>query len=151
MAVNSAADTLNFRNGLDAIFTKYKHQILYADSGQIVGSVDIDGDTKAKYPQTNRWDYVIGYKREDRTEVAYFIEVHPATDKEVARVMAKADTLKEWALKNAPDLWKMPKGINGKIHWIASGKIKITLHSRERKLLLRHPFLLAPKTDIVLK
>lgn len=55
------------------------------------GSVDIDLRLSSKYPNSNRWDYVIGYG-----DCAYFLEVHSAETSEVNVVLKKLNWLKDW-------------------------------------------------------
>jgi len=58
------------------------------DTRKINGSADIDTTVKKQFPTDNRWDYVVGYN-----EKAYFFEVHPMTEGEVATLIAKKDWL----------------------------------------------------------
>ena len=58
------------------------------DTRKINGSADIDTTVKKQFPTDNRWDYVVGYNGK-----AYFFEVHPMTEGEVATLIAKKDWL----------------------------------------------------------
>ena len=102
-AVKDASDSLTFCPGLGAIENKDKSKFLPQDSRSVVGSVNIDKDTKPLYPCENRWDYAVGYCS-NGIEKVYFAEIHPAITSEVKCVIMKAKALKQWAQEKAPKL-----------------------------------------------
>ena len=65
----------------------------------IRGSVDIVSVLKKLCPEDNRWDYSVGYN-----DVAYFFEVHPMTEKEIATIIKKSQWLKKLLSDNAVNL-----------------------------------------------
>ena len=48
------------------------------------GSLDIDNQVKAIYPDEPRWDYTLAYG-----DNIYFFEVHPAETSEIDKVIDK--------------------------------------------------------------
>ena len=137
-AASLSQDRLNVKKSLDALLKKYRPKITVED-GSVSGSIDIDGDLAAKYPNDNRWDYAVGHLQ-GASEKVYFIEIHSATSKEVSRIIVKAKFLKDWAVSRAAELWEM-KGPDGKLYWLASDKMNIPKTSREYRLLSQHPSL----------
>lgn len=50
------------RDGLTAL-GKHSKKIMDYEKGKLEGSVDIDGCLRDKYPNDNRWDFVLGYNK----------------------------------------------------------------------------------------
>jgi hypothetical protein len=94
-----------YRQFLSALAKKYRSHIIM-DRNLCEGSVDIDTHLVRKYPQDNRWDYVIGYNRK-----AYFVEFHSAKDSEVKVVIKKLQWLKNWLTTKAPLLKALPHSL----------------------------------------
>lgn len=147
-AVNLSKDKLNFCIGFAAI-KEGRGKITAKDANYLLGSVNIDNDIKSLYPSDNRWDYAIGYKSNGIKEKVYFVEVHTALTSEVKTLLAKADALKNWALKKAPELWNV-NGKDKKLYWVASGKIKIPSHTPQYRLLA-NSVIEAPKNFLTLE
>lgn len=112
-AVEATPDVTNgYKAGLSALGA-YASKISVASTLLIEGSLDIDSCTRAKYPNSNRWDYVFSYSGK-----AYFVEVHSANTSEVRTVLNKLQWLKDWLNKEAPEINKL----KGKVpfYWIQS-------------------------------
>lgn len=62
----------------------YSAKVKATNTRLLEGSVDIDAATKKTYPESNRWDYALGYDG-----LVYYVEVHPASTSEVNTVIAK--------------------------------------------------------------
>ena len=116
-----------YRTELRAIKKADCKKIVYADEKKLEGSVDIDSCTQCKYPNSNRWDYAIGYAGS-----IYFLEVHPARTSEVKVVVAKLKWLKGWLAQEGFRL----NETKGEIHfnWVASRKINILKTSPEYRM-----------------
>jgi len=80
-----AIDEINdcLRSGLQALGGN-STVVVTANSRDCQGSVDFDDCLQHRYPDTARWDYLIGYAGR-----AYFVEVHPATTRNVSEVINK--------------------------------------------------------------
>jgi hypothetical protein len=114
-AVELTPDITNgYQVGLQA-FGQCHNKIHVSDTRLIDGSVDIDACTEKKYPDENRWDYVLSYNRK-----VYFVEVHPACTSEVNVVLKKLQWLKDWLNRQAPNInkQKAPQPY----YWVQSGK-----------------------------
>ena len=80
-----------YKSGIQAVKGSDRDKFDFLKSSRnINGSIDIDSALKKEYPEDNRWDYSIGYK-----DVAYFFEVHPMTEKEIATIIKKSQWLKK--------------------------------------------------------
>lgn len=114
-AIESTPDTAScFRQGLTAL-GPYRNRIEVGNTRQLEGSLDIDACTTALYPQSNRWDYVFGYKGE-----AYFVEVHSANSGEVRTVLRKLQWLKDWLHEKAPEINRLKAKSRPPFYWIQS-------------------------------
>lgn len=149
-AVEDASDALTFYKGLNAVKRNDRSKIKPQDGGHVLGSVNIDKDIQPLYPQEPRWDYAVGYCSDGVGKV-YFIEARPANTREVSCVIKKAEALKQWAQNRAPALWKLPRGVPGRLHWIASGKVNIPRNTPQYRLLSTHPAILFPQKSLELK
>ncbi len=99
-----------YESGLKAL-GNHSSKVNPTDTMNCRGSVDIDAAVKSVYPNACRWNYVVGY--DDRK---YFIEVHSAKTDEVKAVLNKLQWLKDFLVKDAPELDKGKKSF----YWIAS-------------------------------
>ncbi len=106
-----------YQPGLRALGSN-SSKIQPADTRCCYGSVDLDACLQTKYPDDNRWDYLLSYKKK-----AYFVEVHPAHTSEVDTVLKKLNWLKKWLAAHAPLVDKQ-KAVKP-YYWIASGKANI--------------------------
>ena len=131
-AVTACAD-LTLWDGLQAVSTADREKIHTENTRSVTGSVNIDKDLENQFPTDNRWDYAVGYRGSDAVEKAFFIEVHSAETSEIRCVVRKAQSLKAWAERNAPDLWNMT--LPREIHWVASGRCDLRLNDSYRRQL----------------
>jgi len=101
-AVEATPDIRNcYQSGLLALGI-HSSKISVASPSFIDGSVDIDGCTTSRYPNSNRWDYVFAYNGK-----AYFVEIHSANTSQVKTVLNKLQWLKEWLNHNATEINKL--------------------------------------------
>jgi hypothetical protein len=117
-----------FKEGLSALGV-YSQKINLGRSCD--GSVYLDKCVREKYPQENRWDYLIGYQGE-----AIFIAVHSAYTSEVKVVLKKLAWLKLWIQEQAPDLEKL-KSTTHPFIWIASGRFNILPNSPQYRQIIQ--------------
>ena len=124
------AEHLILRAGLSAI-AEGKAQIIARDSRRVLGSVHIDNDCRKAHPNSNRWDYAIGYNRKGKPFV-FFVEVHSANSHNVAEMVKKLDWLVSFLHRDAnADLRRLPR----EYHWVASGKFNIPGHLPQYRML----------------
>jgi hypothetical protein len=128
-----ACSDVTLQEGLQALSPASREKIRPKNTRSVKGSVDLDKDLRDRLPAENRWDYVVGYEGNDNVERAFFIEVHPAETSEIRRMVRKAQSLKTWAERHAPDLWNMT--IPREIHWVASGRCNLRLNDSYRRQL----------------
>lgn len=154
----SAATTagLKISPGKSAIKSQYQTGIAVGPGLSFTASVDIDLDCKAAEPQSNRWDYGLGLKREKGEEFAVWVEPHPASSTgEVAKIIAKLDWLERKLTQ--PDFeglkaltQKSAQAGTLRFHWLAmTGDIRIRPGSREAALLSKRGLRL-PSRHLVL-
>jgi len=112
-----------YRTGLRAL-AKNDRQLITADGNNLTGSVNLDESLKkGEHAQASRWDYGIGYKR-NNSEVAIWVEVHPASStSEVQNVSKKLKWLKDF-LDAAPQL----RAMTFAFFWVAKGGVNLRLH-----------------------
>jgi hypothetical protein len=123
LAVESTPDIANcYQTGLKGLGV-HSHKIELSENDLCSGSVDIDTCTKAKYPQSNRWDYALCYKKE-----VFFVEVHGAKTDEVNKMLKKLQWLKDWLNKEAPEINKL-KAKQSPFIWIQSKGCRILTSS----------------------
>ncbi len=113
--------------GLQAVKGSERKMISPEDTKKLSGSVDIDKAMVKSYPDSNRWDYTIGYEGK-----AYFVEVHPADTSEVDTVIKKVEWLKDWLNKKASKLKSIRQT---PYYWIPSGRYSISKGSPQEKKL----------------
>jgi hypothetical protein len=117
--------------GLQALRREARNQIRCSDPRCFTGSINLDEALAEVEPDSPRWDYGLGYKKDEET--ALWVELHPASSGHVEEVLRKLSWLRNWLRRDAPHLWNLTKG---GFYWIApSGPITITPNSRQAKLL----------------
>jgi hypothetical protein len=123
---------LRLRDGLQAVKKgEGKDRISARDPARLLGSVNIDDDCRATYPNDSRWDYAIGYDRNGQA-IAYFIEVHSAETTEVSTVEKKFQWLLDFlAAEGHERLQTLP----AEFYWVASGRVNIPPHLPQYKKL----------------
>jgi len=118
--------------GLQALIKEDRKHIHAEDSNQLTGSVAIDEALRTKYPNCNRWDYAVGYRHSNsQTDKVYFVEVHPASGKQIKVILNKLAWLKQWLNNSAKTLNPLPK----KFVWVSSSKVQITSTSPQGKIV----------------
>lgn len=115
--------------GKQAIKNIDRNKVVVADNSKLQGSLDIDSQVKAVYPNEPRWDYALSY--DDNIN---FFEVHPAETSEVDRVIKKVKWLKSWLKTKAPEIEKLPKAEHP-YTWIQSGRYAILPTSKGKMKL----------------
>lgn len=90
---------------------------------RLTGSLNLDVALQEALPNAPRWDYGIGYRPNgEKADFVHWVEVHPASDREVPVVIAKLDWLKQWTTNNAPALATLAC----RYVWVSSGKTRLT-------------------------
>lgn len=131
-------------NGKDAVGGTYRAQITAKKGTKFTGSVDMDGHFKILEPDSNRWDYGIGLALSDGSEIACWVEPHPASSTGEVRTMLSKLTWLRTKLdgQHFKQLNTMTftcsQGIH-RFHWLltAEGGCRITANSKEAKLLAK--------------
>lgn len=139
-----AAEHLSFQDGLGAIKRGEGGGAIRARAQErVLGSACMDDDCRKAWPNAARWDYVVGYARENQA-VAHFIEVHGVETGDVSEMEKKLRWLLDY-LQRAPQTELA--NLRRELHWVAASSIRIPkhtpqykkLHSTLRKLGLRPP------------
>jgi hypothetical protein len=118
--VTQTKDVKNcYQKGLQALSKKDKNKVKTGNSSLLEGSINLDECLKSKYPNDNRWDYIIGF-----AGIVYFVEIHPVKDDQVDIVKAKLYWLKNWK-RNTP--FKH----DNNFYWLSSNGINISRQSRK--------------------
>lgn len=142
-AVDGSPDiSCGFNDGLKALSDVDARKVSVRDTWKIDGSVNIDMCTKKLYPESARWNYVIGYDNK-----AYFMEVHPAIPKTVSEIINKKCWLDGWLKTRAVKLGELQSGKT--VYWVPSGKNAILKTSKEYRQIAKHNVELVKK--LVLK
>ncbi len=129
--VESTADIKGcYQRGLQALGNN-SQKIKVSEKSKLTGSVNLDKCTSSKYPNDPRWDYIIGYK-----EVCYFIELHPASTKNIKEVIKKLDWLKGWLINEGKAIDKI-KSKKSPYRWIATGGVAILKNSPQARGLAK--------------
>ena len=121
------------RSQLDALDKAHRNRIHAGRTSRIAGSVDIDSALQSAYPNARRWDYVVGYRRNNQEDRAYFIEVHPAEAGEVERVLGKKKWLEGWMQGKALGDVRPREFV-----WLSAGGIRIPPNSPHKRRLSAH-------------
>lgn len=109
-----------FHAGIKALKAPDRDRIECSDTVRLSGSSDVDAALKASQPNAHRWDYAIAYRR--KKEVVFWVEVHPASSGDIARVREKFVWLQAWLKGDAHRL----RGFEAQFVWISSGKTTFT-------------------------
>lgn len=123
------------RRGIQALDATDREKITARPSRKLAGSVYLDSQLADRFPDANRWDYVVAWDTARNEELLHWIEVHPAGRRGcVDEVLAKLTWLKEWLNAEGTRL----KAYRRKIVWIASGRSAFQQNSPQlRKLVAR--------------
>lgn len=118
--------------GLQALDAPDRVRIACAKPRRLRGSVNVDRSLQPHRPNDNRWDYAICYERD--AEEIFWVEVHPASDGDVAVVQRKFEWLRAWLSADGRPLDGFPR----QFIWVSSGKTTFTQGSPAiRKLALK--------------
>ena len=74
------------RDGLGALVPAHRDHLDGKIRPAFADSLDLDATLREKFPQTNRWDYLLGHSQ---TGAIVGLEPHPATSDQVSTVIAK--------------------------------------------------------------
>lgn len=129
-----------YQPGKQALKGEHREQVACAQPRRFTGSIDLEAALVAGRVQTamNPWDYGIGFRERDGREVALWIEVHPATTREVSTVLKKLAWLQGWLRQEAPELQALSHGrsAGGSFFWLATAAgVHITPNSSEARRL----------------
>lgn len=91
----------HFALGLQALKGEHRGAIRPKSPRRITGSLDLEKAMKSTDPRAPLWDYGIGLELANGNgEVAIWVEVHPASTSEVARVLKKLEWLESLVKKH---------------------------------------------------
>jgi hypothetical protein len=128
-----------WRSGLKALRSADHGRVRVRQTRNLNGSVDIDTALKPRYPNSNRWDYVIALKG-PATEELKWAEIHPASSgTEIKVVGQKRDWLRDW-MADTPFL-----KYRNSYFWIATGKVCFTANHPYLKALAANGVLFRPR------
>jgi hypothetical protein len=111
-----------YRPGLKALRANDRNQISVRRTRNIQGSIDLDSALAAAFPRDARWDYGVGYKLIAGSDLVYWIEIHPASTKEVDAVLRKLAWLQQWLSDGGRPLRALPC----RYIWISSGTTNLS-------------------------
>lgn len=97
------------------------------------GSVNVDRALQQTHPNDSRWDYSVGLEVNRSTELALWIEVHPANSLHVDTVIKKRRWLRGWLQTTGTELKKITPGRN--YVWLATSAVALPQNSSQRKKL----------------
>jgi hypothetical protein len=119
-----------WRPGLQALKKIDRNRVDTVAPKRLKGSVDVEGRLLPLYPGARHWDYAVGFgPAGHHGEIIYWIEVHPANDREVAVVLEKLRFLQGWLREHGQSL----ETLDWAFIWISSGKTTFTRTSRQQK------------------
>lgn len=96
------------------------------------GSVDVDTAWQRLNPQSNRWDFAIGYQHDNRSdEFIYWVETHTGNESQIEVMFRKLHWLKNW-LKSAGNKLAM---FDRMFVWVPSGATSFSGGSTQVKKL----------------
>ena len=140
-AVEDAPAPVNkaYCKGLQALEKRHRGRVKCSDPHRLTGSVNLDKALarESGYANAPRWDYGIGYKLRNGPEQVVWVEVHPATTKEVSAVLKKLRWLRDWLNGEAEQLLQLTNATKEEQRyvWIASSSVKIPGNSPQARLL----------------
>jgi hypothetical protein len=119
-----------WRPGLQALKEIDRNRVDTVAPKRLKGSVNVESRLLPLYPGARHWDYAVGFAPTGHDgEIIYWIEVHPANDREVTVVLEKLRFLQGWLRENGQRL----EMLDWAFIWISSGKTTFTRTSRQRK------------------
>jgi len=118
-----------YKKGLQALKEVDQNRIHCSKPRSLTGSIYLDTALTANYPNDQRWDYGIGYKKNTADDEAIWVEVHPASSHNITEMLNKLSWLREWLSSEAEAL----NEITTRFIWISSGRVALTAGSPQRK------------------
>lgn len=129
-AIENTEEVKNgFCVGKQAIKSIDRGKVVETNNKKVQGSLDIDSQVKALYPDEPRWDYALSYN-----DKIYYFEIHPAETSEAEKVVDKLRWLKSWLKTKATEIDKLPKSEHP-YTWVQSGRYAILPTAREKMKL----------------
>ena len=107
-----------YRPGLQAL-GRHSGKVRCRQQRRLTGSVNLEDALSRAFPNENLWDYGIGY-RQNSSEVALWLEVHPADTSEVETVLKKLQWLKDWLTHYADALRALTDRGSSPYWWLAT-------------------------------
>lgn len=136
-AVDSVPDLEGrHRAGLQALDAVDRRRVDVRTPRSLAGSVNIDDALKRKYPNDNRWDYVVASATSARALRLLWIEVHPANGNTAGEVAAKAEWLRSWLMRHGTPLQRSARE-GQDFRWIATDRVAFRRGSRQAQLLAK--------------
>ncbi len=134
-AVQQAPPPVNtaYQPGLQALSRSCRAKLTYKDSQKLTGSINLDKALAGIYPNDPRWDYGLGVADPSGCEQALWIEVHPATTREVQIVLQKLQWLKQWLQNDGMALGKL-RGSSA-FYWLTTDGVHIQRGSPQARRL----------------
>lgn len=126
-----------FFAGLNAIRNRDRKRIKSQNTRNIIGSIDIDTCMKKYYPDSHRWDYLIGTGDKTGKEKAFFIEVNPVKASEVDCIIRKYEWLKEIIKQQIPLI--LSESYERTCHLCATSGVHIQKHTHYWRKLSKIP------------
>lgn len=124
--LNARALGSHIQTGLRAL-GQDRSRVKIRGSRRVSCSVNLDAALQKSFPGASRWDYGVGTVWKGMPEIVW-IEVHPATSKDVKTVLGKLAWLKDW-LGSFPD----PCGrVPSAFYWVATKDVHIDGCRRRR-------------------
>jgi hypothetical protein len=77
--------------GAGALEREHRNRFTKKVLKNIDDSLNLDEALLAAYPESYRWDYLIGHSRARQGSIVVAVEVHPAGSKEVTKVIDKKE------------------------------------------------------------
>lgn len=117
--------------GLRTLRSQDRSHVEPADPRRLTGSINVDKALQAHEPNEHRWDYAIGYHHTNQQkEWIYWVEIHPASDKEVKVVLQKLHWLKAWLASSG----RLLNQFDRDYVWVSSGATSFTPGAPQRKV-----------------
>lgn len=131
-AVEGTAEVKDsYRTGLRGLKEVDRNRMDCSEPRTLTGSLNLEAALRESRPNDPIWDYAIGTRVSASKERLHWVEVHPASPKNVADVLRKRDWLRRWLIEAAPRLSALPAAYV----WIASGRVSIPKNSPQMKRL----------------
>jgi hypothetical protein len=121
----------HFKKGLQAIRERDRGRLSCSDPRRLAGSVNLEEALKPQDPNEPLWDYGVGFSLSRTDDLAFWIEVHPASSLHVDEVLGKLAWLQSWLRKDGKPL----RPLRSRFCWLATGQVSFTRQSPQAKKL----------------